>query len=168
MLEAARKVAGSVTLLNSTDDLELDYTPKVVVGGNGVSGPTFVDNARYREYVFDEFEVQCLDMETAAAAHIAYQHDVPFLFFRSLSDLAGADQDGNVMTVFFTVAANNAFLVLSAFIEELYPIAGTQPPVTEETEAPASAPGGSAAFNTASSTIGLLVAAVLSTMCVFI
>ncbi|KAG7337221.1 methylthioadenosine/S-adenosylhomocysteine MTA/SAH nucleosidase [Nitzschia inconspicua] len=131
MLEAAKKVANTVTLLNSTDDFELDYTPKIVVGGNGVSGPTFVDNVRYREYVFEEFEAQCLDMETAATAHIAFQHDVPFLFFRSLSDLAGADQDGNVMGVFFSIAATNAFTVMSAFIEELYPHL-----VSNETEQP--------------------------------
>lgn len=120
MLEAANKVADSVTLSGNTDALALDYTPKVVIGGNGVSGPTFVDNVLYREYVFEEFQAQCLDMESAATAHIAFQHNVPVLFFRSLSDLAGADQDGNVMEVFFTVAATNAFLVMSEFIKELY------------------------------------------------
>eukprot|EP00934_Nitzschia_sp_Nitz4_P000995 Nitzschia sp. Nitz4//scaffold294_size23022//440//2738//NITZ4_008511-RA/size23022-augustus-gene-0.17-mRNA-1//1//CDS//3329546214//995//frame0 len=122
MFEAAQTVAASVTLLNSTGEAELGYTPVVVTGGNGVSGPTYLDNARYREYVYDAFEAQSVDMETAAVANIAYQHDIPVLFFRSLSDLAGGDPDGNVMGVFFSVAARNAFTVMSAFIAELYPV----------------------------------------------
>jgi len=60
-------------------------------------------------------------METAAAAHVAYQNNIPVLFFRSLSDLAGADQDGNVMSVFFALAAKNAFTVTYAVIEAMYP-----------------------------------------------
>jgi hypothetical protein len=71
-------------------------------------------------------------VETAAAAHIAYQNDIPVLFFRSLSDLAVADQDGNAISVFFTVAAENAFTVTSAFINALYP--------DEEVAAPTDAP----------------------------
>ena len=142
MLEAARKIATKVTLLNSTDGTFLGYNPKVVAGGKGMSGPTFVDNADYREYVFDEFGASCLDMETAAAAHIAYQHGVPFLFFRSLSDLAGGELDGSVLQVFFSIAAQNAFIVLSAFIAELYP----DPDGTPGTDvAPTTAPEDSAA-----------------------
>lgn len=115
------KATADVSLKSTANNVTLPYQPAIFAGGNGVSGPTFVDNAEYRAYVFREFGARCLDMETAAAAHIAFQNDIPFLFFRSLSDLAGADQDGNVMQVFFSVAAENAFTVTLAFIEAMYP-----------------------------------------------
>jgi adenosylhomocysteine nucleosidase len=132
MYQVAQTAMATVTLKNAANGATLPYTPKVFFGGNGVSGPTFVDNAAYRKYVFEEFQARCLDMETAAAAHIAYQNDVPFLFFRSLSDLAGADQDGNVIGVFFSVAAENAFAVTLAFIEALYPDEEETTPVPAE------------------------------------
>jgi hypothetical protein len=133
MYQVAQTAMAAVTLKNEANGLTLPYTPDVFFGGNGVSGPTFVDNAAYREYAYNEFLARCLDMETAAAAHIAYQNDVPFLFFRSLSDLAGADQDGNDMGVFFSVAAENAFAVTLAFIEAMYPDEKkTTPPDGEE------------------------------------
>mmetsp|Transcript_2591 Transcript_2591/g.3667 ORF Transcript_2591/g.3667 Transcript_2591/m.3667 type:complete len:470 (+) Transcript_2591:891-2300(+) len=122
MFCVAKSLVGDVELLKEAPGSVLEYTPELSVGGVGVSGPTFVDNAEYREYVYEQFQANSLDMETSAAAHIAFQHDVPFLFFRSLSDLAGADQDGNVMYVFFSVAAQNAFSVTSKFIETLYPL----------------------------------------------
>ena len=121
MYQIAKEATANLTLKRESDGSVLPYTPGVVAGGNGVSGPTFVDNAEYRQYVFEEFDAVCLDMESAATAHIAFQNNIPFLFFRSLSDLAGADQDGNILTVFFTVAAENAFAVTLAFIEAMYP-----------------------------------------------
>ena len=58
-------------------------------------------------------------METPAAAHVASQFGKKFIFFRSLSDLAGGEDEGNAMGVFFGVAAANAVTTLSAFLEAL-------------------------------------------------
>lgn len=141
MYEIAKEAVAGITLKSVTSEgVELGYTPDVFFGGNGVSGPTFLDNAAYREYVFDAFEARCVDMETAAAAHIAYQNQIPVLFFRSLSDLAGAEQDENVMTVFFTLAAENAFTITSAVIEALYPVEGNETETGSPTEAPTDSP----------------------------
>ncbi|MDF5723180.1 MAG: hypothetical protein PUP91_22450 [Rhizonema sp. PD37] len=65
MLAKARKI--NVELLNCApvdsngkcNSTPLDPVPRIIVGGNGLSGPTFVDNAAYRKYVatnlnFDE------------------------------------------------------------------------------------------------------------------
>jgi nucleoside phosphorylase len=120
MYAIAASVATNITLAKSSGgDVVLDYQPVVVPGGNGVSGPTFVDNAAYREYVFNTFEAKALDMESAALAHVATQFGVKFLVFRSLSDLAGGDAAGNVLSVFFSVAAANAVATMSAFMEAL-------------------------------------------------
>jgi adenosylhomocysteine nucleosidase len=94
----------------------LSRAPSVVLGGNGVSGQAFVDNAALREYTFKTFQANVLDMETAAVAHVAYANGVPYIAFRSLSDLAGGGEGENEMGTFFRIAADNSARVLLAFL----------------------------------------------------
>jgi adenosylhomocysteine nucleosidase len=117
MLQVARQAAASVKL-DSCDAQKhcLDHTPRIVIGGNGVSGQAFVDNAAFRKYAFATFHANVLDMETAAVAHVAYANGVPFIAFRSLSDLAGGDEGENQMNIFFKLAADNSARVLLAFL----------------------------------------------------
>jgi adenosylhomocysteine nucleosidase len=118
MLEVAETVAESVELQDCTpDNVCLENAPRVIVGGNGVSGSTFVDNAEFREWAFDTFEANVLDMETASTAMVAYANGVPFIAFRSLSDLAGGGPGENEIGTFFQVAANNSAMVVMAFLE---------------------------------------------------
>jgi adenosylhomocysteine nucleosidase len=117
MLAVAGSVAPTVILAQCTaESICLVNPPQIHVGGNGVSGPTFVDNAEYREYVFDTFAADALDMETAAAAMVAYANGVPFLAFRSLSDLAGGGPGENEIGTFFQLAADNSAAVTIAFL----------------------------------------------------
>jgi len=88
-----------------------------VVGGNGVSGQTFVDNAKFREWTFATFKADVLDMESAASAMVAYANNKPFIAFRSLSDLAGGGEGQNEIKTFFQLAADNAANVMIAFLE---------------------------------------------------
>lgn len=90
--------------------------PRLVVGGNGVSGQAFVDNAAYRRYAYDTFQANVLDMESAACAMVAYSNQVPFIAFRSLSDLAGGGAGENEMHTFLQIAADNSAHVLLAFL----------------------------------------------------
>jgi adenosylhomocysteine nucleosidase len=94
----------------------LSHAPRLVVGGNGVSGPVFVDNAAFRQYVFDTFKAQALDMETAAVAVVAYANRVPFIAFRSLSDLAGGAGGANELGTFFQLASDNSATVVQRFL----------------------------------------------------
>jgi nucleoside phosphorylase len=119
MYAIAAAIAPNITLANSAGDAVLDYQPVVVPGGNGVAGPTFMDNAEYREYIFNTFRAVSVDMETPAAAHVATQFGKKFIFFRSLSDLAGGEDEGNALGVFFGVAAANAVTTMSAFLRAL-------------------------------------------------
>jgi adenosylhomocysteine nucleosidase len=57
-------------------------------------------------------------MESAAVAHVAYANDVPFIAFRSLSDLAGGGEGENQMGTFFQIAADNAAAVVRAFLKD--------------------------------------------------
>ena len=67
-------------------------TPQLVVGGRGVSGTAFLANPQYRTYLFEQLQAQAFEMETAALAHVAYANAIPYIAFRSLSDLAGAEE----------------------------------------------------------------------------
>jgi adenosylhomocysteine nucleosidase len=109
-----------VTLKRCAANVCLVKEPKVVIGGNGVSGPTFVDNAAYREYAYKTFDAKVLDMETAAVAHVAYANNkVPFIAFRSLSDLAGGGEGENQARTFYSLASGNSATVVRTFIRAL-------------------------------------------------
>ena len=117
LLEVARR-ASNVALVRCDDQKRcLSHDPHVLVGGNGVSGQAFVDNAAFREYTFKTFQANVLDMETAATAHVAYSNGVPFIAFRSLSDLAGGSDGENEINTFFKIAAENSARVLLAFLD---------------------------------------------------
>jgi adenosylhomocysteine nucleosidase len=120
LLAVARKVAGKVDLARCVENTTcLRNKPKIIVGGNGVSGQAFVDNAKFREYVQRTFAAKVLDMESAAAAHVAYANGVPFLAVRSLSDLAGGDGGANEMMTFLTLASSNLAAVVKAILVEI-------------------------------------------------
>ena len=120
LLSIARTVAGTVRLSAcAAEDKCLAQQPKVVVGGSGVSGASFVDNAAFREYAQKTFGAEVLDMESAAVAHVAYANKVPFIAFRSLSDLAGGGAGENEMGTFLQLASKNAAAVVEAFLKAL-------------------------------------------------
>jgi adenosylhomocysteine nucleosidase len=58
-------------------------------------------------------------MESAAVAHVAYVNNVPFIAFRSLSDLAGGGSGRSEISTFFQLAADNSAKVVIAFLEKL-------------------------------------------------
>nr|WP_227820584.1 5'-methylthioadenosine/S-adenosylhomocysteine nucleosidase [Ramlibacter tataouinensis] len=116
LMEIARRSAGVKLERCDTEQRCLSHEPRVVIGGNGVSGQAFVDNAGLRDYTFRTFAANVLDMETAATAHVAYANGVPFIAFRSLSDLAGGGEGENEIGTFFKIAADNSARVLLAFL----------------------------------------------------
>ena len=116
MLAAAGKI-GAVDLKRCTSGQDcLGQAPRLIVGGNGVSGQAFVDNATFRHYVFETFKAQVLDMESAAIATVAYANGVPFIAFRSLSDLAGGERGPNELRIFFQLASDNSAAVVQRFL----------------------------------------------------
>ncbi|MDR7230042.1 adenosylhomocysteine nucleosidase [Caulobacter sp. BE264] len=119
LLDTARKVAAQVALQRCAADKCLIHPPKVVVGGNGVSAPVFLDNAAYRKYLRATFEARVVDMESAAVAHVALVNGTPFIAFRSLSDLAGGGAGANEMHTFMALASDNSATVVKAFVKAL-------------------------------------------------
>ena len=120
LLETAKTVAAEIRLEDCVAQNNcLTKLPVVHVGGNGVSGTVFVDNADFRKYSFETFEASVLDMESAAVAQVADTNGVPFIAFRSLSDLAGGGEGENEMGTFMDLASANSAAVVSAFIAAL-------------------------------------------------
>ena len=97
----------------------LEQEPRIIIGGPGVSGGAFIDNAAFRDYTFKSFGARVLDMESAAVAHVAYANDVPFIAVRSLSDLAGGSESENQIEVFFRLAAGNSAAVVKALLRTM-------------------------------------------------
>ncbi|WP_411879339.1 5'-methylthioadenosine/S-adenosylhomocysteine nucleosidase [Polaromonas sp. YR568] len=115
MLATARSL-GALALESCNAGVCLTHKPQLLVGGNGVSGQAFVDNAAFREYTFKTFGANVLDMETAAVGMVAYSNGIPYIAFRSLSDLAGGGEGANEMLTFMNIAADNSAKVLLAFL----------------------------------------------------
>lgn len=119
MLETAHGIASVATLERCAADGQCLDDPQILVGGNGVSGSFFMDNAAFREHTFAAFEASVLDMESAAVAQVAAVNSVPFIAFRSLSDLAGGDGgEPNEMATFMGLASENAASVVRTFLRE--------------------------------------------------
>lgn len=120
LLAIARDIADDIALARCSGNGRcIDIAPRVVVGGPGVSGGSFVDNSEFRTYVFETFGARALDMESAAVAHVAYANQVPFLAVRSLADLAGGGEGENQMERFMGLAAGNSTEVVKALLRHL-------------------------------------------------
>ena len=120
LLSASRRAADDVTLARCTaEDTCLDEAPRIVVGGAGVSGGAFIDNAAFRSWTFETFGARVLDMESAAVAHVAYANGVPFIAVRSLSDLSGGGEGENQLEIFLGLAAGNAAAVVKALLRAM-------------------------------------------------
>ena len=126
LVALARKVAAGVALRRCIGDDAasagkgcLAHSPKIVVGGTGVSAGVFADNAEFRDYLFKAWQARVLDMESSAVTQVAFANRVPVIVFRSLSDLAGGDAGANQMNTFMTLASANSAMVVKTFVAAL-------------------------------------------------
>lgn len=119
MWNIANTIHSNIPLEAICSDKNNCYQPKIVMGQRGISSGSFLANAKYRDYLHTTMQGDYVDMETAAVAQVAYANDIPFIAFRSLSDLAGADHDPNVAAFFGSgVAQRNAAKLTIGFVKE--------------------------------------------------
>ncbi len=100
----------------------LGRTPKITVGGNGVSGNAFIDQVEKREWLKDKLDAQIVDMESAAVVQAASINGVPVLVVRSCSDLAGGSGSSTAreeIQEFFGKAADNSADFVLEFLRQL-------------------------------------------------
>jgi len=96
--------------------------PRIIIGGTGVSGNQFIDNKDKRLWLNEKFDALIVDMESSAIAQTCYVSEVPFIIFRSASDLAGGAETetaGEQLERFLEVAADNSSSVVIKFLEAL-------------------------------------------------
>ncbi|CAN5238772.1 5'-methylthioadenosine/S-adenosylhomocysteine nucleosidase [soil metagenome] len=119
MLAVARSLSPPLRRCGpANESLCVPGQPALKVGGVGVSGSFFMANPQVRDYLNKTIGALVVDMETAALAQVAYANGVPYIAFRSLSDLAGGDDTKDVGAFFGSglAEANEAFVTLS-FLE---------------------------------------------------
>lgn len=104
MLTVARETRKKMPpiTLDSGDVVEVN------IGGNGASGSVFLDNPDYRDWVWETFSANVVDMESTAVGHVCFVNDVDWLVIRSVSDLAGAQSGQNTARLFNALAAGSA------------------------------------------------------------
>lgn len=128
LLALARKVVAGISLercvppsdkMRAESALCLPRTPKVVVGGTGVTAGIYADNAAFRIYLQRAWKARVLDMESAAIMQVAMSNSVPAIVFRSLSDLAGGDRHKNMEYTFEHLSSANSAHVVRAFVAAL-------------------------------------------------
>ncbi|PSS04549.1 Bark storage protein like [Actinidia chinensis var. chinensis] len=94
----------------------LPETPKVVHGLRGSTADIFLDNAAYRKFLFNEFNVSTVDEESSAVLMASITNGVPCIVFRGVSDLAGGGEKLKIDGGLSSLAAVNALSVAVEFI----------------------------------------------------
>ncbi|XP_019184967.1 PREDICTED: bark storage protein A-like [Ipomoea nil] len=98
----------------------LTHTPKVTRVERGTSASIYLDNAAYRSFIYDKFNVSPVEMESAAVALVCHQQKVPYIIIRALSDLAGGGSaESNEAATFIDLAADNSVKVAVEFIKKV-------------------------------------------------
>ncbi len=96
--------------------------PNITVGGVGVSGNAFIDSREKRIWLNETFDALITDMESSAVGQVCTINDLPFIVFRSASDLAGgsgSETANDELEQFFRVAADNSSRLVKEFLSDL-------------------------------------------------
>ena len=93
----------------------------IIFGGTGVSGDLFVADDSARMYLEDQFDAQIVDMESAAAAQVAYLSGIPFIAVRAISDHAGGDAPEQI-TERVETAARAAGAAVLEMVRQMPPV----------------------------------------------
>ncbi|QYY37116.1 5'-methylthioadenosine/S-adenosylhomocysteine nucleosidase [Ruficoccus sp. ZRK36] len=94
-------------------------TVKLQVGGRGVSGSVFLDNRDYREWVWEVYQAEVTDMESAAVGQVCTVNGVDWIVIRAVSDLAGGQHKQNELDLYSVPASRFGTQLLFAVLDEL-------------------------------------------------
>jgi adenosylhomocysteine nucleosidase len=107
--------------VNTIDPIKMPsgHPINIKIGGNGVTGSVFLDNAQYRQWLQRVYKAQVTEMESAAVAQVCFVNDVDWLVIRSISDLAGGQQGKNVENVFDGIASGTGTKLLLGILDQI-------------------------------------------------
>ena len=86
--------------------------------GRVVSGDQFISEKAKKEWLIENFNADCTEMEGAAIAQTAYLNHIPFLIIRAISDKAD-DSAHMDYPEFESMAIKNSVLILKSIIEKI-------------------------------------------------
>ena len=117
LLQAAQAAQLRVELspLDTPDGQRL---PRIVTG-TVVTGDIFVAFDSKRASLHEKFGADAVEMEGASVAQICWQHNIPCLVIRSLSDYAGSDATDDFKK-YYKIAARNSAALVTQIVGELH------------------------------------------------
>lgn len=115
LIEAAKDAVVAIGEIKMTSGTPIQIT----VGGNGITGSVFLDNAEYRKWSRDVFNAEVTEMESAAVAQVCFINEVDWVIIRSVSDLAGGQVGKNEENVFDDIASETGTQLLLALLDEV-------------------------------------------------
>ena len=97
-----------------------------IVKGTVITGDVFVASDAKKAALHKSLGADAVEMEGAAVAQICWQHNVPCLVIRSLSDNAGANASEDFKK-YYKIAARNSAALVTRIISQLHSEQSLQP-----------------------------------------
>lgn len=115
LIELTRKAVKAVSPIKMPSGNPI----QIKVGGNGVTGSVFLDNAEYRQWLQRVYRAEVTEMESAAVGQVCFVNNVDWVIIRSVSDLAGAQQGKNVENVFDGIASGTGTRLMIGLLDQI-------------------------------------------------
>ena len=104
-----------------------------IIKGTVITGDVFVASDAKKAVLHKNLGADAVEMEGAAVAQICWQHNVPCLVIRSLSDNAGAGASEDFKK-YYKIAARNSAALVTDIVNQLYSAHSMQPDTTTNQE----------------------------------
>lgn len=115
LIELTNKAVQAVSPINMPSGKPI----QIKVGGNGVTGSVFLDNAEYRNWLQRVYNAQVTEMESAAVGQVCFINDVDWVIIRSISDLAGGQHGKNDENVFDGIASGTGTKLMIGLLDQI-------------------------------------------------
>lgn len=115
LIELTKKAVKAVSPINMPSGKPI----QIKVGGNGVTGSVFLDNAEYRNWLQRVYSAQVTEMESAAVGQVCFVNDVDWVIIRSISDLAGGQHGKNAENVFDGIASGTGTKLMIGLLDQI-------------------------------------------------
>ena len=107
------------TLMKLAEKCSKEANPDIqVFCGRVASGDQFVSSKEKKNFISENFDAYCTEMEGAAIAQAAYLNNIPYLVVRAISDKA--DDSANMdYSEFEAKAVENSVRLMAAMLKEM-------------------------------------------------
>lgn len=107
----------SELLISKSEDIIKEKGYKYYIG-QIVSGDCFVGTNEKKNWILENFDAMCVDMESGSIGHVCNMNDIPYIAVRCISDTSD-DSAKMKYEDFIPIALEKCFIITSYLIEEL-------------------------------------------------